>query len=141
MPAVALLARQLFREAGARDYAFHARHRARADAVASGVSDRQAAKATRAAAARGSSVVTRGRRLRRIRQRVVDGQLGANWVDVFGPVVTLAHGHSQWPERMDVDSVGFRSGGTVAGQCSSLRKSNPQAEHTSARPSSPNVPG
>lgn len=82
--------------------------------VASGVSYRQAAKATRTAAARGSSGVTWGQRVPRMRQRVVDGQLVANWVDVFGPVVTFAHGHGQWPERMAVDSVGFRSGGAVA---------------------------
>ena len=37
----------------------------------------------------------------------------ANWVDVFGPVVTFAHGHSYWPERVAVDSVGFRIGGAV----------------------------
>ncbi len=102
-------------QAGARDYAFHARDIAHAlMLVASGVSYRQAAKATRTAAARGSSGVTWGQRVPRMRQHVVDGQLVANWVDVFGPVVTFAHGHGQWPERMAVDSVGFRSGGAVA---------------------------
>lgn len=99
-------------QAGARNYAFHARDIAHAlMLVALGVSYRQAAKSTRTAARRGSSGVTWGQRVPRMRQRVVDGQLVANWVDVFGPVATWSHGRTYWPERMAVDSVEFQVGG------------------------------
>lgn len=100
-------------QAGARAYMFHARDVAHGLArVATGSSYRAAAAATRIEAGRNVSGVTGGTRRRR-RQRVLDGQLVANWVDVFGPVVTFDHGHSLWPERIAVDCVGFRVGGPV----------------------------
>jgi len=86
---------------------YHARDIARAlMLVASGVSYRRAARTTRTEARRNSSGVTWGRRQFRKRQRVLDGQLVANWVE-------FAHGRSLWPDRMAVDSVGFRAGGAV----------------------------
>jgi hypothetical protein len=98
-------------QAGAREYAFSARDVAHAlMLVAHGSSYRRAAEATRVAAqrARGGTTYGPGRRKR---QRDLDGQLVANWVDVFGPVVCWEHGVAQWPECLAVDSVEFRIGG------------------------------
>jgi hypothetical protein len=80
--------------------------------VAAGQSYRQAAQATRAAARRSRTGVTYGRQ-RRKRRRDLDGQLVANWVDVFAPVVCFPHGAPHWPERLAVDSVEFRVGGAT----------------------------
>jgi hypothetical protein len=46
--------------------------------------------------------------VRRRRERVLDGQLVANWVDVFGPVICAERQPTHWPERIAVDSVGFK---------------------------------
>lgn len=80
--------------------------------MANGSSYRRAAEATRVAArrARGGTTYGPGRRKR---QRDLDGQLVANWVDVFGPVVCFDHGVAQWPECLAVDSVEFRIGGAA----------------------------
>ncbi len=101
-------------QAGAREYAFSARDVGYAlNLVAAGSSYRQAAQSTRLLARRGRPGVTWGRRKPRKRQRLLDGQLVANWVDVFGPVVCFEHGVSAWPEVLVVDSVGFRQGGLL----------------------------
>jgi hypothetical protein len=98
-------------QAGAREYAFSARDVAHAlRLVATGLSYRKAAQATRAAAGRPHSGVTWGRQHRK-RRRNLDGQLVANWVDGFAQVVCYEHGVAHWPERMAVDSVEFRIGG------------------------------
>lgn len=100
-------------QAGAREYAFSARDIAHALAlVANGSSYRRAAEATRLAARRARGGATSGPG-RRKRERDLDGQLVANWVDVFGPVVCWEHGVSQWPECLAVDSVEFRVGGAT----------------------------
>jgi hypothetical protein len=100
-------------QAGAREYAFSARDVAHALAlVANGSSYRRTAEATRVAALRARGGVSYGPG-RRKRQRDLDGQLVANWVDVFGPVVCFEHGVAQWPECLAVDSVEFRIGGTT----------------------------
>jgi len=100
-------------QAAAREYAYNARDIAHAlGAVAAGQSYRQAALSTRLAARRARGNNTCGRQ-RRKRPRDLDGQLVANWVDVFGPVVCFAHGAAHWPERLAVDSVQFRVGGAV----------------------------
>jgi hypothetical protein len=99
-------------QAGAREYAFSARDIAHAlTRVANGSSYRRAAEATRVAArrARGGTTYSASRK----RRRDLDGQLVANWVDVFGPVVSFEHGVGQWPECLAVDSVEFRVGGAT----------------------------
>ena len=60
--------------------------------------------------ARGGNTYGPGRRKR---QRDLDGQLVADWVDVFGPVVCFEHGVAPWPESLAVDSVEFRIGGAT----------------------------
>jgi hypothetical protein len=99
-------------QAGARKYAFNARDIGQAlNLVAVGSSYRQAAQTTGLMARRGVTGVTWGRRRPRKRICRLDGQLVANWVDVFGPVVCFAHGVSAWPEVLAIDSVEFRQRG------------------------------
>ena len=101
-------------QAGAREYAFNARDVGYAlSSVATGTSYRQAALSTRQLAHRGRAGVTWGKKKPRKRQRLYDGQLVANWLDVFGPVVSFEHGVSMWPEVLVVDSVEFRQGGKL----------------------------
>lgn len=103
-------------QAGAREYAFSARDIAHALALvadgAATVERRRRPVSPRAgpAAARPTGRAGPGRRKR---QRDLDGQLVANWVDVFGPVVCFDHGVAQWPECLAVDSVEFRIGGAA----------------------------
>jgi hypothetical protein len=100
-------------QAGARGYAYHARDIAGALAlVASGRSYPQAAESTRLHARRTSSGVTWGQqKRRRMRRRVTDGQLVANWVDVFGPVIAERRARTRWPTRLVVDSVELNASG------------------------------
>lgn len=97
-------------QAGARAYAYNARDIAHGLLlVARGDSYRRAAAATRANARRqrGSVGFYRRHGVRRVRRGDLDGQLVANWVDVFAPVVCFEHGVAHWPERLAVDSVSF----------------------------------
>jgi hypothetical protein len=97
-------------QSGARAYAYSARDVAHGLArVAQGDSYRRAAAHTRAHARRGRGRVDYYRKdgVVRVRRGDKDGQLVANWVDVFAPVVCWPLGHPAWPERMVVDSVSF----------------------------------
>jgi hypothetical protein len=97
-------------QAGPRTYRFSARDIGHALAlVARGDSYRTAAADTRTHAQRSLN----GRRGwgRQTRIRNLDGQLAANWVDVFAGVVAEPLRPTQWPERVAVDSVEFRVGG------------------------------
>jgi hypothetical protein len=97
-------------QSGARTYAFSARDIAHGLArVAQGDSYRRAAAHTRVVARRQHNRVRcyRKRGVRRVRRGDKDGQVVANWVDVFAPVVCWPFGHPTWPERMVVDSTSF----------------------------------
>ena len=110
-------------QAGARTYLFAAREVGDALArVAQGSSYRAAAAAARASADRVKQANPRqrtapagpiGRRRRRKRRDRVaqdDGQLVANWVDVFTPVICDGLLPTSWPDVLVVDSVGFVRG-------------------------------
>jgi Transposase, Mutator family len=104
-------------QAGARDYRFSAREGGEAlAAAAAGASYRQAAKAARRRAHRQpSNRASNGHRRRRDPLR--DGQIVANWVDVFTGVVCAAELPRRWPETLLIDSKNFRiKGGEQAGR-------------------------
>src|SRR4051794_10370563 len=91
-------------------YAYSARDIAPALAlVARGESYRRAAAGARVHALRQrgtvGSYVRHG--VRRVRRGDRDGQLVANWLDVFGQVVCYPHGVATWPERLAVDTLRF----------------------------------
>src|SRR3954447_9245931 len=97
-------------QAGAREYGYSARDVAHALAlVAHGESYRRAAAGARVHARRQrgtvGSYVHHG--VRRVRRGDRDGQLVANWVDVFGQVVCYPHGVATWAERVAIDSLSF----------------------------------
>ncbi|MGD9570694.1 MAG: hypothetical protein AB7V62_02260 [Thermoleophilia bacterium] len=95
-------------QAGPRGYLYDAREVAHALAlVARGESYRRTAMRVRDHSRRSGWRVagTSGRR-----RGEATGQLVANWVDVFGPVVCEGL-PTHWPERLVVDSVSFRAGG------------------------------
>jgi len=122
-------------QSGARTYLFAAREVGDALArVAQGSSYRAAAEAARVQAARvksanprprpptpppppGALVVRRPRRTQRVSQ--LDGQLVANWVDIFTPVVCDGLLPTRWPEVIVVDSRAF-----VHGSGASARRFN-----------------
>ena len=76
-------------------------------AVARGASYRAAAEAARRAADR-MPVAIDGRRHWRYRDPARDGQLVANWVDVFGDLVCAGELPTRWPAMVLIDSRGFR---------------------------------
>ena len=97
-------------QAGARKYAYNARDVAHGLAlVADGESYRRAAAKARTFARRqrGSVGYYYHHGVRRVRRGDRDGQLVANWVDVFAQVVCFEHGVSRWPERVAVDAVSW----------------------------------
>lgn len=95
-------------QAGARDYRFSAREVGEAlAAVAGGASYRAAAEAARRRAERVPAGRAGGRSRRR-RDPERDGQLVANWVDVFSDVVCAGELPERWPETLLIDSKGFR---------------------------------
>jgi hypothetical protein len=111
-------------QAGARTYLFAAREAGDALArVAQGSSYRAAAEAARVQAGRVKAAKRRPRltgsraagdrsRRRRTRYRVaeIDGQLVANWVDVFTPVVCQGELPTRWPSTLLLDSKAVARG-------------------------------
>lgn len=97
-------------QAGARTYLFSAREVGHALALlARGESYRRAAADTRQRAGRElAEADVSGFGLRRPN---LDGQLVANWVDVFAPVVLEGALPERWPQSLALDSVEFRTGG------------------------------
>jgi len=94
--------------AGAREYRFAAREVGEAlVAVARGSSYRSAAEAARRAADRLPEAAL-GRREWRYRDPARDGQLVANWVDVFSELVCAGELPERWPQVLLIDSRGFR---------------------------------
>src|SRR6185295_8087470 len=98
-------------QAGAREYRFCAREVGEAPAaVAAGASYRSAAEAARKRGHR--EPPSRARRPKpgaRIRDRMRDGQIVANWIDVFADVICAGGLPGSWPEgTLLVDSKGFR---------------------------------
>ena len=95
-------------QAGAREYRFSAREVGEAlAAVAAGASYRAAAEAARRRAERlpdGAPDEWPGRR----RDPARDGQLVANWVDVFSALVCADELPGRWPETLLIDSKNFR---------------------------------
>ena len=95
-------------QAGAREYRFAAREVGEAlAAVAAGASYRQAAEAARRRAHREPSGQARNGHARR-RDPLRDGQIVANWIDVFAGVVSAAELPRRWPETLLIDSKNFR---------------------------------
>ena len=95
-------------QAGAREYRFAAREVGEAlVAVARGASYRSAAEAARRAADRMPDAALE-RRQWRDRDPARDGQLVANWVDVFGELVCADELPECWPQVLLIDSRGFR---------------------------------
>jgi hypothetical protein len=95
-------------QAGARAYRFAAREIGDAlVAVARGTSYKSAAETARTAADRmpPSASVNRGWRYR---DPARDGQLVANWVDVYSELVCAGELPERWPEVLLVDCRGFR---------------------------------
>jgi hypothetical protein len=96
-------------QAGAREYRFPAREVGEAlVAVAKGATYRVAAEAARRHGGRVPGAPSGGRRERRRRDPARDGQLVANWVDVFTGLVCDGHLAMRWPDVLLVDSKGFR---------------------------------
>ncbi len=95
-------------QAGAREYRFAAREVGEAlVAVARGASYKSAAEAARRAADR-LPAAANGRRHWRYRDPARDGQLVANWVDVFSDLVCAGDLPTRWPATLLIDSRGFR---------------------------------
>jgi hypothetical protein len=95
-------------QAGARAYHFSAREVGDAlAAVAAGASYRAAAEVARRRAGRVRSSASDAWPERR-RDPVRDGQLVADWVDVFGELVCAGELPEQWPEVLLIDSKNFR---------------------------------
>ena len=95
-------------QAGARAYHFSAREVGDAlAAVAAGASYRAAAEAARRRAGRVRSSASDAWPERR-RDPVRDGQLVADWVDVFGELVCAGQLPEQWPQVLLIDSKSFR---------------------------------
>ena len=96
---------------GPREYWYQAREVAYClRLVAQGLSYRQAAYQTRIFARRLRPHRPRGGIYPfRRRTAALDGQLAANWVDVFTPIVTALELPSAWPERIAADPVGFHN--------------------------------
>ena len=97
-------------QAGARDYRFCAREVGEAlAAVAAGASYRSAAEVARKRGHRGPARTRRGKPGARIRDRMRDGQIVANWIDVFADVLCAEELPRSWPRgTLLVDSKGFR---------------------------------
>jgi len=95
-------------QAGAREYRFAAREVGEAlVAVACGGSYKSAAEAARRAADRLPAAAA-SRRHWRQRDPARDGQLVANWVDVFSDLVCAGELPTRWPATLLIDSRGFR---------------------------------
>lgn len=95
-------------QAGAREYRFAAREVGEAlAAVAAGASYRAAAEAARRRADRVPPGASDERSARR-RDPARDGQLVANWVDVFSDLVCADELPSRWPQTLLIDSKNFR---------------------------------
>jgi len=95
-------------QAGAREYRFAAREVGEAlVAVARGASYKSAALAARHAADRLPEAAP-SRRHWRDRDPARDGQLVANWVDVFSDLVCEGELPERWPAVVLIDSRGFR---------------------------------
>lgn len=95
-------------QAGARDYRFAAREVGEAlVAVARGASYRSAAETARRAGDR-MLAGTSGQRRWWDRDPARDGQLVANWVDVYSELVCAGELAERWPEVLLIDSRGFR---------------------------------
>lgn len=95
-------------QAGAREYRFAAREVGEAlAAVAAGASYRSAAEAARRRAHR-LPVGGRDDWPQRRRDPVRDGQLVANWIDVFSELVCVGELPDRWPPTLLVDSKNFR---------------------------------
>jgi hypothetical protein len=95
-------------QAGAREYRFAAREVGEAlVAVARGSSYKSAAEASRRAADRLPRAAP-SRRHWRSRDPARDGQLVANWVDVFSDLVCADELPTRWPATVLIDSRGFR---------------------------------
>jgi hypothetical protein len=97
-----------------RTYVWHARHIAATLLdLSRGATYRDAARRAREAAGR----VPRDSAGRVDLQRMGDGQLAANWVDVFADVVTAPRLPDRWPPVLVIDSVEFRlNAGPRAGE-------------------------
>lgn len=95
-------------QAGAREYRFAAREVGEAlVAVARGASYKSAAEAARRAGDRMPEAVP-SRQHWRYRDPARDGQLVANWVDVFTELVCAGELPERWPAVVVLDSRGFR---------------------------------
>jgi hypothetical protein len=95
-------------QAGARDYRFAAREVGEAlVAVAAGASYRAAAEAARKRAQREPTGGTR-KPGARLRDALRDGQIVANWIDVFAELICAEELPRHWPETLLVDSKNFR---------------------------------
>jgi hypothetical protein len=79
--------------------------------VAGGWAYRSAADLVRVEAGRplADGPVTKGKRHF---GRNCHGQLVADWVEVFGPVIAAAYAPTEWPERLVLDSDEYRKGGS-----------------------------
>jgi hypothetical protein len=97
-------------QAGARDFLFAAREVGEAlVAVAKGASYQAAAESARRQAGRLPSTPGEGSPSRwRRRDPARDGQLVANWVDVFTALVAAGELPERWPQTLLVDSMNFR---------------------------------
>ena len=95
-------------QAGAREYRFAAREVGEAlAAVAAGASYRAAAEAARRRADR-VPVGSDDDRSERRRDAARDGQLVANWIDVFNDIVCFGELRGRWPTVLLIDSKNFR---------------------------------
>jgi hypothetical protein len=97
-------------QAGAREYRFAAREVGEAlVAVGRGASYQAAAESARRHAGRfrGSTDRRAGREWRR-RDPARDGQIMANWVDVFGALVCAGELPERWPHTLLIDSKNYR---------------------------------
>ena len=95
-------------QAGPRGYLYDAREVAHALAlVAGGMSYRRTALSVRDADRKAEWNHVAGA----VKRADATGQLVANWVDVFAPVVLAGELPGEWPERIAIDSTGFRIGG------------------------------
>jgi hypothetical protein len=97
-------------QAGAREYRFAAREVGEAlVAIAKGASDQTAAQAARRHAGRLPEAADDGfERGWRRRDPARDGQLVANWIDVFTGLVCAGERPARWPEVLLIDSKNFR---------------------------------
>jgi hypothetical protein len=96
-------------QAGARDFLFAAREVGEAlVAVAKGASYRAAAETARRQAARLPAMPADAQAQWRRRDPARDGQIVANWVDVFTDLVCAGELPERWPDTLLVDSKNFR---------------------------------